>query len=193
MDPWLVRTAQNQIAGPYSKEQIIDMIQRGQIGLQDEVCQANHYWIYLHEREEVSAQLGIEVLRSKKERGDEEITETQTESLRDEETDPGINASGYRGDANSDDDCPELDEAVLGEHEKSTSRMKRRKGPGEIRKSSSASKVRPGYSDRFAALATRGAEALPSMESPSIWRGFAWALIAGVALVLVLVLRLTRG
>src|SRR5689334_19631050 len=88
MDQWLIRTAQNKIVGPYSKEQVCKLILEGQLSVQDEVCQANNYWIYLYEKDEVLKQLGIEVPlrppRSKLEsdrgaadsRKDEEITET---------------------------------------------------------------------------------------------------------------------
>ncbi len=88
MDQWLVRTAQNWIAGPYTRAQVCDLVKQGKLSLQDEVCTANGYWFYLHEREEVLGQLGIEVPRQKKARSDDEITETQTEVL-EEDTAPG--------------------------------------------------------------------------------------------------------
>ncbi|MCM2323965.1 MAG: hypothetical protein NDJ90_11955 [Oligoflexia bacterium] len=73
IDRWLVRTEKNQLLGPFSREEVRKQIQEGRLGLQDEVCQGNHYWIYLHEREEVMAQLGLELPRYSSE---EEITET---------------------------------------------------------------------------------------------------------------------
>jgi hypothetical protein len=60
IDQWLVRTSRNEILGPFPKEEIIEQIQQGLLGPDDEVCHANHYWIYLDEREEVAQQLGIE-------------------------------------------------------------------------------------------------------------------------------------
>jgi hypothetical protein len=83
MDQWLVRTASNRIDGPFPREQVIEMIRDGKLGLQDEICQANQYWIYLHEHQEVQRQLGIQMPRNARnpgERGEEEITETQTET-----------------------------------------------------------------------------------------------------------------
>lgn len=75
MGQWLVRTAQNWIRGPYSKDQICQMILGGQISLQDEICAANSYWIYVHERAEVRSQLGIEPPREEIS-SDDETTET---------------------------------------------------------------------------------------------------------------------
>lgn len=79
MDQWLIRTVKNVIAGPYSKDQIRQLIQSGQLSLQDEICQANQYWISLYETDEVMRQLGIEIPRSMI--GEEDITETSTETL----------------------------------------------------------------------------------------------------------------
>jgi hypothetical protein len=79
MDQWLVRTASNVIAGPYSREQLVQLVQEGKLSLQDEICQANHYWIYLHEHQEVLDQLGIHMPRTPRD-DDEEVTETQTDA-----------------------------------------------------------------------------------------------------------------
>jgi hypothetical protein len=78
MNEWLVRTAQNQITGPFSKDVVCKMIQEGKLGIEDEVCPANGYWIYLYEREEVKRQLGIEAPKAPLVRSDEEVTETET-------------------------------------------------------------------------------------------------------------------
>lgn len=78
MDQWLVRTSQNIIAGPYTKEQVLHLVRDGQLGTQDEVCPANGYWFFLHETEEVTRQLGISVPRALGD--DEEVTETQTQT-----------------------------------------------------------------------------------------------------------------
>lgn len=88
MDQWLVRTASNWIAGPYSKEQVRQMILERKLSHQDEVCNANGYWIFLHEREEILAQLGIEVPRALGEPG-EDVTETQT-AVSEDRTDPDL-------------------------------------------------------------------------------------------------------
>jgi hypothetical protein len=90
MDQWLIRTVENAISGPYTKEQVCQLILDGELGVQDEVCQANGYWIFLHEREEVMRQLGVEV--SLKASSDEEITDTHSVSSL-ERTDPDLSQS----------------------------------------------------------------------------------------------------
>lgn len=78
MNLWLVRTEKNRISGPYPGEKLKEMILKGELGFQDEICEANRYWIYLHEREEVMGALGVEVPgRSASEIPGEEITETE--------------------------------------------------------------------------------------------------------------------
>jgi len=79
LNQWLVRTAENFVAGPYTRDQIRQLMRESQLGLQDEVCQANGYWIYLHEKEEVVRHLGADTIQWLGESG-EEITLTQTES-----------------------------------------------------------------------------------------------------------------
>lgn len=89
MDQWLIRTSDNWIAGPYPEAQIRQMILNGELTYQDEICSANHYWIYLYEREEVMKQLGIEVpIQGAGAKKDDEVTET--EFLLDEKTDPNF-------------------------------------------------------------------------------------------------------
>jgi hypothetical protein len=90
MEQWLVRTAKNWIAGPYTKDQVCKMILGGQLSLHDEVCSANGYWIFIHERNEVRDQLGIEVPKQPSTEGDE-TTETQKPYKDDDDpTDPEI-------------------------------------------------------------------------------------------------------
>jgi hypothetical protein len=78
-DHWLVRTSTNEIIGPMSRDALVAQIREGKLGLQDEVCKANSYWIYLDEADEVKKQLGIEMPRTKKR--DEESTETDLQAL----------------------------------------------------------------------------------------------------------------
>ena len=80
MDQWLVRTSHNVITGPHSREELCTMIQDVKLGLQDEICPGNGYWFFLHERQEVLRQLGIEIPRSMLHDDEEDITETQTEA-----------------------------------------------------------------------------------------------------------------
>src|SRR5687768_6106846 len=79
MSHWLVRTAKNVISGPFNKETLCQMILSGELGSQDEVCESGQYWIFLHEREEVSRQLGINLPKPPKGE-DDETTETQTQT-----------------------------------------------------------------------------------------------------------------
>lgn len=79
IDQWMVRTAQNEVRGPFTREAVIQQIQSGQLGPEDEVCQANRYWIYLDEREEVMKQLGIEAPR-KNRLPEDDATDTDTQS-----------------------------------------------------------------------------------------------------------------
>jgi hypothetical protein len=90
MDQWLIRTSENWIAGPYSKEQVCQMILDGKLSLQDEVCVADGFWIYIHEREEVKQLLGIDVPKSKLASDDEEVTQTQSNLEEDDITDPDV-------------------------------------------------------------------------------------------------------
>lgn len=73
-EAWLVRSEKNIISGPYSREKVVQMVQGGELGLQDEVCQANQYWFALYEQDEVARQLGIEVPKSSG--GGDEVTAT---------------------------------------------------------------------------------------------------------------------
>lgn len=79
MDQWLVRTAENVIAGPYTRDQIKQLIREARLRSQDEVCQANDFWMELGEHERVSKVFGTEVLRWMAE-ADEEDTQTETET-----------------------------------------------------------------------------------------------------------------
>lgn len=56
---WLVRSPQNQIAGLFSKDELIKKIQAGEFSSEYEICPGNGYWIYLHETNELESQLGI--------------------------------------------------------------------------------------------------------------------------------------
>lgn len=78
-DLWLVRTAKNVISGPFSREKVSELVRSGALALQDEICNANRYWVYLHEREEIRRQLGVEPPMPPV-NPDEEITETQTKT-----------------------------------------------------------------------------------------------------------------
>lgn len=80
-DQWLIRTSQNIIAGPYTREQVCHLIEDQKLGPDDEVCPANGYWIYLHEEEELLRQLGVKLPHAYGPASEEEITQTQTDTL----------------------------------------------------------------------------------------------------------------
>lgn len=51
---WLIRTKNNHILGPISKEKVKELITNGSIKGDDEVCSGNGYWLYVRETELVS-------------------------------------------------------------------------------------------------------------------------------------------
>ncbi len=46
---WLIRTSQNQILGPVAKQKLLEFVQKGSLGLLDEISSGNGYWFYLNE------------------------------------------------------------------------------------------------------------------------------------------------
>lgn len=54
---WLIRTTQNQILGPVTKQKILEFIQKGALGLTDEVTSGNGYWFHLREKDLVEKYL----------------------------------------------------------------------------------------------------------------------------------------
>ncbi len=54
---WLIRTAQNQILGPVAKQKLLEFIQKGALGLMDEVSSGNGYWFALKEKDLVEKYL----------------------------------------------------------------------------------------------------------------------------------------
>lgn len=59
-EPWLVRTVENRLLGPFTEEQVRRLITDRKLGPQDEVCPGNSYWFRLLERNEVFERLGID-------------------------------------------------------------------------------------------------------------------------------------
>ena len=51
MRKWLVRTSNNQIFGPISKQKAIELCQNKNISPDDEICMGNGYWFYIRETE----------------------------------------------------------------------------------------------------------------------------------------------
>ena len=54
---WLIRTAQNQILGPVAKQKLLEFIQKGALGMLDEVSSGNGYWFALKEKDLVEKYL----------------------------------------------------------------------------------------------------------------------------------------
>lgn len=54
---WLIRTTQNQILGPVAKAKVLEFLQKGALGLNDEVSSGNGYWFSLKEKDLVEKYL----------------------------------------------------------------------------------------------------------------------------------------
>jgi len=84
----MIRTKENVLSGPFPKEEIVQRVLNGQLREADEVCAGDGYWIYLHERLESRALLGIDLPRT--EEFHEEATETGTETATVTVTKPSV-------------------------------------------------------------------------------------------------------
>ena len=51
MRKWLVRSSNNQIFGPISKQELIELYENKSISYDDEICMGNGYWFYIRETE----------------------------------------------------------------------------------------------------------------------------------------------
>lgn len=169
-DQWLVRTATNEVIGPISREVLIAQIREGKLGLEDEVCKANSYWIYLDEADEVKRQLGIEMPRSTRGQQDDS-TETDLQAMTQELHVP---ASGLGG-GGSDSEEGDGGTKVL------NGRGNQRSGDGR--------KVR---FDRRGYRGQMGQEQpliLGRVETPSFWRFVVGALIILTGVMVAWVIR----
>lgn len=198
MDQWLVRTAQNLVAGPYTKEQVCQLVLQGQLSQDDDICPANGYWIPLHDRDDVFKHLGIHV-PSLPGDPDEEITETQsmTGTIR---VDPEAGPDSTQ-EHEDDSFLPELadfsteDTGVF-----SVEMLKERRVRSDLLLCSPAvsegglpeSIASPPSADLERARQRPKILVLSSIEKPSIWRGFAWVLILVGAVIAYAVVRLLR-
>ena len=48
---WLIRTKNNHILGPVTKDKVRELIEKGSIKGEDEVCSGNGYWFYIREKD----------------------------------------------------------------------------------------------------------------------------------------------
>ena len=61
---WLIRTSQNQILGPVAKSKVLEFLQKGALGSNDEVTSGNGYWFSLKETELVDKYLHGDIPQS---------------------------------------------------------------------------------------------------------------------------------
>ncbi len=47
---WLIRTKNNHILGPVSKDKVIELYKNGSIKSEDEICSGNGYWFFVREK-----------------------------------------------------------------------------------------------------------------------------------------------
>lgn len=176
---WLIRTADNLVAGPYSRDQVRQLIRDGQLGLDDEVCPANGYWFFLHERDEVRDLLAVEVPKAGGSGDDEEDTETEivvsTEGRAPLSAEPSSDAVALPELESTPELTPEEQTAILSNAALRRFQPKKKEQP--------LRRPMPGVGPALI---------LGQVERPSFWRGFAWVLVAGIALVVYAVLRIIR-
>lgn len=51
MKSWLIRTSNNYIFGPLSKNKIVELYENGSLQPDDEICSGNGFWFYIKEEE----------------------------------------------------------------------------------------------------------------------------------------------
>jgi len=61
---WLIRTGQNQILGPVTKDKVKELINSGSLDLEDEVCSGNGYWFKIKEDDLVDKYLNGDYIQS---------------------------------------------------------------------------------------------------------------------------------
>jgi hypothetical protein len=61
---WLIRTYNKQILGPVSKQKLLEFIQKGSIGITDEVTSGNGYWFSLKEKDLIDKYLNGDIPQS---------------------------------------------------------------------------------------------------------------------------------
>jgi hypothetical protein len=193
-DLWLVRTPENRIVGPFPKTEVCRLIQAGELGPQDEVCRADHYWFSLHETEECDAQLGVRPQAKKAKRGppgsagaEEEITETQTEV-------PEGEVAAAPGEF---DDIPDLPTDAGGTQGTAVVRRAKRRSAAK----SFGAQAPGGDPARLPLRASSASAAAPMkvsvrgisrVERPSIWKSAAWVLVLLAGLLVYSVLKVLK-
>ena len=52
---WLIRTSRFQILGPVSREKIIELIKKGSLKINDEICSGNGYWFHIRDSDAMNS------------------------------------------------------------------------------------------------------------------------------------------
>ncbi len=177
-EQWMVRTSMNEVVGPMSRDALIAQIREGKLGLEDEVCKAHSYWIYLDEADEVKRQLGIEMPRAKN--GHEDSTETDLQAMTRELSVP-VSALG-------NEDSSDLSESDGGTKILSSRGSQRSAQSGET---SETERKRSRFDrNRYRpALGQSQPLILGRVEGPSIWRFIIGALIVLTGVMVAWVIR----
>ena len=82
MNKWLIRRADFVFSRPVTKEELVEMIERGDIVPKDEICEANGYWFSIQDVVEVRKFFGEIRLQSMMERNEENTSSTNTNTTR---------------------------------------------------------------------------------------------------------------
>jgi hypothetical protein len=179
-DQWLVRTSLNEIIGPISRDALITQIREGKLGLQDEICKANSYWIYLDEADEVKKQLGIEMPKSSRGKH-EESTETDLQSMTQELHLP---VSSKDSHGSSGDDFEAFDALEEDGTKVLSTRAQRSNGNEDKEKANRFDRRRYGEQ-----MGQSRPLVLGRVEGPSIWRIVVLGLIALTGILVAIVIR----
>lgn len=180
MNQWLIRTSQNMISGPFTAEQVRKKILDAELKSEDEICQANHFWIFIYETKEVEEQLGIKVpayVLQNRAKDEDEVTETATEPQT-----PTLAAK------ESPDDIPDLPEIPDDEiHASVMSATAHRDRDTRIRleeRNSNNKTSTHSFNSTHTSSGSKTSTTVPQIEKLSLWKGVAIAL-ASVAIILV--------
>lgn len=186
MEDWLLRTAKNRISGPFTADRIRQMIAKGEIGLEDEICQANHYWFFLQERAEVRKFLNVEVPKPGRRAG-EDVTETEAVDT-DGPTDPQFSPQAQAANAAR---FAEL-ETQMEERTDTTAILNR--GAAVIAKAAAGQPS--GSISPLPQPGVRSAPALPQASTRGVpeetgsWKGLTWLFVAVLGFLILMLMKL---
>ena len=58
---WLIRTTENEIIGPVTKEKVVELIETNKLKPEDELCCGNSFWFFVKEKEFITKNFNIEI------------------------------------------------------------------------------------------------------------------------------------